>query len=211
MGHKYKLRQYSEFEAFPHAFEKENHLKGKWNTYFKNDNPIVLELACGKGDYAIGLAKLYPEKNFIGIDIKGNRMWRGCKTVEEEGIKNVAFLRTYIDFIEEYFEKDEVAEMWITFPDPQPKKDRKRLTSPMFLDRYRKILKPNGCIKLKCDSDLLYEYTQEVIEEQKLTINENIKDVYALNEVPSFLEIKTYYEKKWLKEGRIIKYLSFNL
>lgn len=211
MGNKCKLKQFEEYRSFNHTFEKDCTLKGKWKEHFRNNNPIVLELACGKGDYAIGLANLYPNKNFIGIDIKGNRMWRGANTVEEKGILNVAFLRAHIDHITDYFTEGEVDEIWITFPDPQPKKERKRLTSKMFLDRYKPILKSSGTINLKCDSELMYEYTLQMIEENNLALLINKPDVYLEENVSQEMEIKTYYERKWLKEGRVIKYLKFSL
>ena len=210
MGNKNKLGQYQEFRNFNHAFEKDCTLKGRWNRdYFQNNNPIVLELACGKGDYAIGLANLYENKNFIGVDIKGNRMWRGAKTVEEEDLQNVAFLRAHIDHITDYFDKNEVDEIWITFPDPQPKKENKRLTSKRFLERYVEILKPNGTLNLKCDSELMYDYTLQMINENKLELITNQPNVYSAGSISQEMEIKTYYERKWLKEGRIIKYLKF--
>lgn len=209
MGKKYKLRQYAEFKQFENCFEKEDKQKGNWSKFFNNDNPIVLELACGKGDYVIGLAKLYPNVNFIGVDIKGNRMWKGAQKALDENLPNVAFLRAFIDHLNEYFERDEVAKIWITFPDPQPKKERKRLTSPRFLDIYRSIMQKDGSINLKCDSTLFYEYTLEMIEEQNLQILENVPNVYSKESISKEMEIKTFYEKKWLKEGRVIKYLKF--
>lgn len=211
MGKKYKLRQYAEFKEFDNCFEKETDNKGNWSSFFKNDNPIVLELACGKGDYVIGLAQMYPNTNFIGVDIKGNRMWKGAQKAEELGLNNVAFLRVFIDHLEDYFEVNEVSGIWITFPDPQPKKERKRLTSPKFLSIYRSIMKEGGSMHLKCDSDLFYEYTLEMIEEQNLKKEIDLPNVYSELQAPKEMEIKTFYEKKWLKEGRTIKYLRFKL
>ena len=141
-------------------------LKGKWRfDYFKNDHPIVLELGCGKGEYSVGLAKHFPEKNFIGVDIKGARMFIGAKEALENNMLNVAFLRTKIDFIQDYFAENEVDEIWLTFSDPQPKKPRKRLSSPLFINRYRQIMKPGGIVHMKTDSDILFEYTEEQIKE----------------------------------------------
>jgi len=212
MGNKNKLGQYEEYRTFEHAHEKDCTLKGRWQKdHFKNNNPIVLELACGKGDYAIGLANLYPNKNFIGVDIKGNRMWRGAKTVSENKMENVAFLRAHIDHITDYFENDEVDEIWITFPDPQPKKENKRLTSKRFLDRYKEILKPEGTINLKCDSQLMYDFTLEMIEEYNLSLLTNQSNVYSGDSVSEEMDIKTYYERKWLNQGRMIKYVKFRL
>jgi tRNA (guanine-N7-)-methyltransferase len=209
---KNKLQRFAEYDAFPHCFDHNCELKGKWSSeYFKNDKPIVLELACGKGDYAIGLAKMHPEKNYIGIDIKGARLWKGAKRVEEESIENVAFLRIQIDHILEHFDKNEISEIWITFPDPQPNKERKRLTGPMFLERYKEILTPDATINLKCDSELMYEFTLETIENEGLVLHTHNDDIYAWDECPKEMEIKTFYEKIWLKEGRKIKYIKFSL
>ena len=185
--------------------------KGKWNAYFKNENPIVLELACGKGDYTVNLAEKFPDKNFIGVDIKGSRLWRGCKSIAERGLTNAAFLRIYIDTIENYFEKGEVSEIWITFPDPQPKKARKRLTHPKFLNSYLPLLNGNGSVNLKTDSDLMYEFTKEVIAQNKLGVLEDISNVYEQEEINELMQIQTYYEKMWLAEGRTIKFISFQL
>ena len=166
-----KLKRFYELNTFTNVLQpslneiKPAHkIKGKWNLEFKNDNPIVLELGCGKGEYTVGLAKLNPDVNFIGVDIKGARIWRGAKTTNDENIENVRFLRTKIDFIDHFFTKDEVSDIWLTFSDPQPKRPRKRLTSPLFIDRYKKILCPNGIIHLKTDSNLLYHYTLDEIK-----------------------------------------------
>ena len=186
-------------------------MKGKWHEHFGNQNPIVLELACGKGEYALGLSQLNPNRNYIGVDIKGNRMWRGAKTAEENGWKNVAFLRTQIDHIEDYFENGEVAEIWITFADPQPQdsREKKRLTHPRFLEMYRKIGTGDITVNLKCDSDLLYEYTLEVIAEQKLEVEMKNDNIYSWPERPEALNIKTFYELRWLGEGKKIKYVHY--
>lgn len=204
-----KLQKFAEFDSFNNTFDHQSDTKGKWNEIFGNNHPIVLELACGKGDYTLGLSKLFPDKNFIGVDIKGARLWRGAKTAVQEQRKNVAFLRIQIDAIEQYFEKNEIDEIWITFADPQPGKERKRLTHPKFIKLYQNIAKNPLTIHLKTDSDLLYEFTLETIASEGYQIIENIPNVYHLNPVPEILEIKTYYENMWLKEGRTIKYVKY--
>lgn len=208
----------------PNAFNlRDFHLRGKWaQEQFKNDNPITLELACGKGEYTTGQAAMYPDRNFIGLDIKGNRMWIGAKHALENGLKNVAFLRTRIDHVDNLFGEKEVAEIWIIFPDPQPQQNRirKRLTSPLFIDRYRKILKDGGIIQLKTDNFPLFEYTQEVVAELGLKTLCESTDVYAdlekgenkfLCDRERELRIRTYYEGRWLEEGRKINYIAFTL
>lgn len=207
-----KLLKFAEFDSFPNTFDAKSETKGKWKDFFGNDNPVVLELACGKGDYSIGLAKLFPEKNFIGIDIKGSRLWRGAKTCVEENLKNVAFLRIEIGNLPAHFDTNEVSEIWITFPDPQPAKERKRLMHPRFLNLYHSLC-PNGVkINLKTDSDLLYEFTKEVIAYNQLQTIESIPNVYENSMgVSDILNIKTFYERIWLNEGRTIKYISFLL
>lgn len=187
-------------------------MKGFWRRdYFHNDNPIVLELGCGKGEYTIGLAQRFPEKNFIGIDRKGARLWRGCKDATEQQIANVAFLRTAIDDIFYYFDENEVDEIWITFPDPQPKKERKRLMSPHFVDKYKRFLKADGVLNLKTDSRLLYDYIREVIEEQHWQKLLDIEDVYASGESSILTEIQTFYEKHWLAGGSKISYVRWRV
>ena len=167
-----KLRKWKENETFDHVFEPnlqdavkgiDGEMKGKWSEVFKNDNPITLELGCGKGEYTVGLAKKYPNRNFVGVDIKGHRFWRGAKTAQEESIPNVAFLRTRIEFIEKYFDKEEISELWITFSDPQPKDEKgtKRITSPYYIEMYKNILKPSSIINIKSDSVLLYDLSKE--------------------------------------------------
>lgn len=227
MGKK-KLQRFAEVSTFPNVFYLSYEqslqglpLKGKWhNEFFKNDKPIVLELGCGKGEYTVGLAKRYPEKNFIGVDIKGNRIWMGAKQAVEEKMPNVAFIRTRIDFIEACFEANEVSEIWITFPDPQPQRtrERKRLTSPMFLNRYKKLLKPDGIIHLKTDNFPFYEYTLQVIKENNYELIEHTDDLYGKQEIRSFGDdlgevgaIKTYYEKKFSAMGFKICYLRFRM
>ena len=172
----------------------------------------MLELACGKGEYTVNLANLFPHKNFIGIDYKGNRIWRGAKTALEEGVNNVAFLRIQIENLLDYFANGEVDEIWITFPDPQPQlsREKKRLTSPRFLNKYIEILKPGGCVNLKTDNDGLYVYTAEKIAELKLKPHINTADLYNSEFADEVLSIKTYYEKKYLKHNKNINYLKFS-
>lgn len=193
-------------------------LKGNWQQdHFKNNNPIVLELGCGKGEYSVGMAKHFPHKNFIGVDIKGSRMFVGASEALENQIGNVAFLRTKIDFITNYFSEGEIDEIWLTFSDPQPKKPRKRLTSTLFIDRYRKILKEGGIVHLKTDSDLLFESTEEQIKEHKYDCLELTWDLYG--ELPQNLDpvtreifhIKTHYEKLFTARGATIKYCKFKI
>lgn len=186
--------------------------KGTWNSgIFGNDHPIVLELACGKGEYSRGLGKLYPNKNFIGFDIKGNRLWVGAKQALEQGLDNVRYFRAYIDHLDQFFDENEIDEIWIIFPDPQLKKDRKKLTSPKFLQLYRPLLKKGATINLKTDSPELYEFTKEVIEEQGLNLHRDIGDVYKECPDDPELSIRTYYEGMHLKKGRTIRFLSFSL
>jgi tRNA (guanine-N7-)-methyltransferase len=208
---KNKTVKFQEFDAFHNTLDFNSDTKGRWAEIFGNTNPLVLELACGKGDYAIGLAKLFPDMNFVGVDIKGNRLWRGAKTALDEGLDNVRFLRIQIDFIEKHFDANEVSEIWITFPDPQPQKARKRLSSPKFLNLYRNIANSNAVVNLKCDSDLFYESTLETIAQEQLPVLENIPNIYSNPTVSEILEIKTFYERIWLSEGRTIKYLKFGL
>lgn len=222
---KNKLRKFSEITLFNNVFEafdlfdgqvfQDNDRKwkpkGRWNLdYFKNNNSIVLELACGKGDYTLALAEQNPDVNFIGIDIKGNRIWEGATYALEHGLTNVAFLRTRIEFIQHYFEKGEVSQCWITFPDPFLRNSdaNRRLTSPAFLDRYKEILVDGGKIHLKTDDDTLYHYTLESFEQHpQYQLDEDIANVYAL-ENRAVLDIQTYYEKMHLANGKTIKYVS---
>jgi tRNA (guanine-N7-)-methyltransferase len=200
------------FEDIPNGFP----LSGKWHqNMFHNNNPIVLELGCGRGEYTIGLAQKHPEKNFIGVDIKGNRIWTGAKFAIDHKLNHVAFLRTRIDFIDHCFGKEEVDEIWITFPDPQPQKtrERKRLTHPMFLERYRKFLKKDGIVHLKTDNTGFYEYTLEVIKEQNLPLIWHTPDLYknCPADRQELITIKTYYEALFTAKGEDIKYISFRL
>ncbi len=188
-------------------------LKGKWREdFFRNPNPIVLELGCGKGEYTVGMARKYPQKNFIGMDIKGARLWRGCKTSNEEGMRNVAFIRSHIQMIERYFDSEEVDEIWITFPDPQLKKPRKRLTAERFLQLYSRILKPQGLLHLKTDSRELYDFTlNEVLIPSKREILCHTADLYGSDIMGEAREIQTFYESGYLKEGKPITYIKFHL
>lgn len=191
-------------------------MKGRWNeTFFKNDHPIVLELGCGHGDYTVGLARVYPECNFIGIDIKGARMWQGAKKATEEGLSNVAFLRTNIEMLPYFFAEDEVDTLWITFPDPQMKKATKRLTSTYFMQRYRQLLRDGGRINLKTDSPFLYTYSKAMVQTNSLPVLCDTEDLYnpALlsDEVTDARCLQTHYEQQWLERGLTIKYLSWQL
>ncbi|MBP5375219.1 MAG: tRNA (guanosine(46)-N7)-methyltransferase TrmB [Bacteroidaceae bacterium] len=194
-----------EKEGFP--------LKGRWHEeFFKNEHPIVLELGCGRGEYTIGLARRFPEKNFIGIDIKGARMWHGAKTALEEDLKNVAFLRTNIECIAGFFAANEVAELWLTFSDPQMKKATKRLTSTYFMERYRKFLVDDGLIHVKTDSNFLATYTKYMVEKNGLPMEQCTFDLYTEKNVDTSLtDIRTYYEGMWLERDIPIKYLQFCL
>ncbi|WP_099369444.1 tRNA (guanosine(46)-N7)-methyltransferase TrmB [Sphingobacterium sp. 1.A.5] len=209
-----KLRKFAEVATFKNVVQLDagKEFKGKWaKEFFKNEQPIILELACGKGEYTVNLAKLFPDKNFIGIDYKGNRIWRGAKTAIEEGIDNVGFLRIQIETILDHFEKGEVSEIWITFPDPQPQdsREKKRLTNPVFLERYKHILVPEGILHLKTDNDGFFAYTIEQIELQSLPKIKETTDLYHSDLVDDVLSIKTYYEKKYLAEDKNINYVQW--
>jgi tRNA (guanine-N7-)-methyltransferase len=208
-----KLKRFGEIKTFSNVLEYPEKIKGKWNEFFKNDNEIVLELACGKGEYATGLAQLYPHKNFIGVDIKGNRLWVGAKFALENKLNNVAFLRTQIDKLTNYFSANEVSEIWITFPDPQLRisKAKKRLTHPKFLRLYHQILTPGAKIHLKTDSPDLYEFTKLVIRLYDLPVIADIGDVYKMEKLTEELAIKTHYEKLDIAKSNCIFYLSFSL
>lgn len=213
---KNKLKKFAEMADFPHVFQpsfeqlqsEEFSLKGRWNElFFKNNHPIVLELGCGRGEYAVGLAKLFPEKNFIGIDIKGARMWAGAKQSEEEKLSNVAFLRTVIEQLDSFFAHEEVSEIWITFPDPQMKKVRKRLTSTRFIQLYQRILRPDGLLHLKSDSPFMYEYTKAMAEANGFVKEVDTDNLYQSGMADEILSIKTAYERQWLERGMNIRYL----
>ncbi len=208
-----KLKRFGEIKIFSNVLEYPENIAGEWNRFFKNSNPIVLELACGKGEYTTGLAQLYSNKNFIGVDIKGNRLWVGAKFSLDNDLKNVAFLRTQIDKIANYFSKNEVNEIWITFPDPQLRisKAKKRLTHPKFLRLYHQILKSAGKIHLKTDSPDLYFFTKKVIELYSLKVIADYDDVYAANNISNELKIKTHYESLNIAKSNCIYYLCFSL
>lgn len=199
---------------FEEIFEQDFHLKGRWKSdLFKNNHPLILELGCGKGEYTVGLARRYPQKSFIGLDIKGARMWTGAKAADEEDLFNVAFLRTRIDFINSFFTRDEVDEIWITFPDPQLKsrRHRKRLPGAHFLNRYRMFLKDGGLVHLKTDNLQLYSDTLELVRYNKLKVERHSADIYSEDWTDETVSIQTYYEKIFLEEGTKIKYLCFRL
>jgi tRNA (guanine-N7-)-methyltransferase len=216
---KKKLVHFRENLTFPHLFQPHYSdmltgfpLRSKWNhDFFHNDHPIVLELGCGKGEYSVELAQKLPETNFIGIDIKGARLWRGAKTVNEEHLRNVAFIRQRVDFVEKFFGKDEISEIWITFPDPQRGKERKRLTSPQFLERYRNILIPGGFIHLKTDDIGLYNYTQEILTDHHHKILVSTDNLYHSPYADDMLAIQTFYEAIWREQDKKICYLKFVL
>ncbi len=208
-------------ETFSNVFQPPyGELAGYWHEFFGNEHPVVLELGCGRGEYTVGLARKYPEKNFIGVDIKGARMWAGAKEAELTGLKNVAFLRTNIEFIASFFASSEVSEIWITFCDPQMKKATKRLTSTYFMQRYQQIVQPNGLIHLKTDSPFLYTYTCEMLRLNPYPILAQTDDLYGLpitanslspNPYEDARALQTHYEKQWLDRGMTIKYLEWQL
>ena len=208
-----KLQRFSEIKTFTNVLEYPENMAGSWNRYFSNEFPITLELACGKGEYAVGLAILYSQRNFIGVDVKGNRIWVGAKYALDNRLTNAAFLRTQIHKIDTYFNKNEIDEIWITFPDPQLRisKTNKRLTHPRYIRLYKNILKAGGKIHLKTDSPDLYNFTKTVIELYNLTINLDIDDVYNQGQISPELNIKTYYESLDIAKSKRIFYLNFSL
>ena len=220
-----KLQKFAEMETFPNVFQfpysamadnKPFAMKGSWRSdYFHNDNPIVIELGCGKGEYTVGLARLFPNVNFIGVDIKGARMHQGAKQALEEKLPNVAFLRTNIEIIDRFFDNDEVQEIWLTFSDPQMKNPRKRLSSTYFLQRYRHFLTDGGIVHLKTDSNFLFTYTSLMVEHNKLPLVFKTDDLYHTEGIDEatrqILGIQTYYESQWIERGLNIKYLKFHL
>lgn len=216
-----KLEKFEEVTAFENTLEltdfqngKSQKPKGRWNKeIFGEDNPIILELACGKGTYTLELARRYPNKNFVGIDIKGARIWKGAKQALQEGLENVRFLRIYIDHLEEYFGRDEVHEIWITFPDPYPRRpDRnKRLTHQKFLEKYQEVTIPEAPVHLKTDSENLFAFSQQSVADFGCQIHEIVDNIYRQRPDSDLLTIQTHYEKRWLNEGKTIKYMSFTL
>ncbi len=210
MGQK-KLIRFAEMKTFPNVLEYPQQMAGQWSKFFNNQNPITLELACGKGEYTIGLARMHKEQNFIGVDVKGNRMWVGAKTALKENLTNVAFLRTQIDRINEYFSGNEVNNIWITFPDPQLRKSKqkKRLTHPKFLRFYRQLLHQDGCIHLKTDSPVLYQFTKKVIGLYELKLKADSNDLYSQQNISDELKIKTHYEGLDIAQSNRIHYLCF--
>lgn len=209
-----KLRKFAEVATFKNVVQLDagKEYKGQWAAkFFKNDKPIVLELACGKGEYTVNLARMFPDKNFIGIDYKGNRIWRGAKTALEENQANVGFLRIQIESILEFFAENEVSEIWITFPDPQPQasREKKRLTNPLFLERYRFILEEGATMHLKTDNDGFYNYTLEQIELLNLEIEKKTNNLYHSEIVDELLSVKTHYERKYLADNKNINYVQW--
>lgn len=212
MGHK-KLIRFEAIKGFPNVLQYPEGMPGQWAGFFKNNHPLTLELACGKGEYTIGLARLHPQRNFIGVDLKGNRLWAGAKVCLTDGLSNTAFLRTQIDKISDYFSNGEVAEIWITFPDPQLRisKAKKRLTHPRFLRLYQQILSPGGYIHLKTDSPDLYQFTKKVIDLLQLELLTDIEHLYEQGPVSAELQIKTHYEGLDIAQSNRIHYLKFRL
>lgn len=224
---KNKLAKFAEMATYPHVFQPApdepidapSPMRGRWHSdFFKNNHPIVLELGCGRGEYAVGLARRFPDKNFIGVDIKGARMWSGATTSLQENLKNVAFVRTRIEFIGRFFAPDEVSEIWLTFSDPQMKMPTKRLTSTYFMNRYRQFLIDGGLIHVKTDSRFLFTYTSCMVEENHLPIICKTDDLYSVpareqlpDNILNLLQIQTYYEQQWLSRGITIKFISFCL
>ena len=208
-----KLYRFAQIKTFENVLEYPEEMKGRWNSFFKNDHPIILELACGRGEYTVGLAKIHPEENFIGVDVKGNRMYIGAKKAKDEGLTNAGFLRTQIEQLDQYFDKGEVSEIWITFPDPQLRnsKSKKRLTHPRFLRLYNNILKQGGLIHLKTDSPQLYDFTLLVCELYGITVVRNLPDLMGTPDPDPELMITTHYQSLDIAQSRQIYYLSFSL
>ena len=215
-----KLVKFADLETYSHVIQvtyraldnEDFQLKGKWaKEFFKNENPIILELGCGKGEYTVQLAKKFPDKNYIGVDIKGARIWKGAKEVHELGLKNVAFIRTNIEIVNLFFGENEVDEIWLTFPDPQMKKTRKRLTATNFIENYKNFLANNGTIHLKTDSNFQFHYTCAMVEANNFEVLAKMDDIYNSDNISEILQIKTFYEKQWLDRGISIKYLAFKI
>lgn len=210
MGHK-KLIRFRAVDTFANVLQYPKNMPNQWHVFFKNNHPITLELACGKGEYSVGLGRVHKDNNYIGVDIKGNRIYNGAKISLQEGLTNVGFVRGQIDHLTEYFGQGEVNDIWIIFSDPFLRKPKNRLTHPRFLFIYQQVMKKGGVIKLKTDSKELYDFTLETIEEQGCTIVDNIADIYGKGMAVGPLAIQTFYEKMHLADGRTIYYLSFTL
>ena len=208
-----KLYRFAQIKTFPNVFEYPENMQGNWQRHFNNSNPVILELACGRGEYTVNLAELHPDKNFIGIDIKGNRMYIGAKAALEKKTGNAAFIRTQIEKLPDYFLAGEIDEIWITFPDPQLRvsKAKKRLTHPRFLRLYQQVLKPDGDLHLKTDSPQLYDFTKKVIDKYGLQLLTDLDDAYAAENIPEELKIKTHYESLDIAGSKKIHYLKFRL
>lgn len=214
-----KLKKFADLASYKHVIEApfigteqpDHALKGNWHTLFVNEHPVILELGCGKGEYTVQLAQRFPEKNFIGVDIKGARMWKGATLAKELGLTNVAFLRTNIECINRFFAPGEASEIWLTFPDPQMKKTRNRLTATNFIEKYRQVLPENGLIHLKTDSKFQYLYTEAMVKHNGFAIVANTDNLYESDLLNEILSIRTFYEKQWLDRGITIKYIAFLL
>ena len=215
---KNKTAKFAELDTYGHVIQipysllinEGFKLKGNWNKeFFQNDKPIILELGCGKGEYTVGLARFFPEMNFIGVDIKGSRMWKGAKQIHIDGLKNAGLVRTNIELLHLFFAQNEVSEIWITFPDPQMKRARRRLTSTRFMALYCKILKPCGLVHLKTDSGFLFQYTSAMVKQNNFEVITETPDLYDSEITDEILGIKTFYEEQWLSRGMKIKYLKF--
>lgn len=220
MSRRTKPQRYQDILSFPNVSNLHHYqpgeyssVRGQWADVFGNPNPVTLELACGKGEYTLALGSLFPDRNFIGLDVKGDRIWKGARQALDKGMKNVHFIRTQIDHICNYFSTGEVEEIWIPFPDPYPKKSKKqkRLTHPVFLQRYFDIIQPGGLIHLKTDSDHFFNFTLQVIHILGLPLEQQVPDIYRLENIPDYLDIQTFYEKQHLSVGCTIKYVSFGL
>ncbi len=212
MGQK-KLIRFEELLTFSNVLQYPEGISGNWDEHFKNNHPVILELACGKGEYTLGLAQMYPQKNFVGVDLKGNRLWVGAKRARVLNLANVAFLRIQIDRITEFFSSGEVHEIWITFPDPQLRisKDKKRLTHPKFLRMYQQIIQKDGMLHLKTDSPELYHFTKKVIERYHCSLHEDITDIYNSENIKPELSIKTHYEALDIAQSKRVHYLRYSL